>query len=113
MAVPIPKDFPIFKHYAPEKVALDSSFLGSCVLRNVCPVHSDLVFYLEQVMKSIEDGYRLPPPVDCPSVLYEIMKVCWSYDRTRRPRFREIFAQLEHFISSPHLLRTVADFDPR
>ncbi|XP_077777181.1 ephrin type-A receptor 1 isoform X1 [Podarcis muralis] len=67
----------------------------------------------QEVMKSIEDGYRLPPPVDCPSVLYEIMKVCWSYDRTRRPRFREIFAQLEHFMSSPHLLRTVADFDPR
>ncbi|XP_062985065.1 ephrin type-A receptor 1 [Elgaria multicarinata webbii] len=67
----------------------------------------------QEVMKSIEDGYRLPPPVDCPSILYELMKVCWSYDRTRRPRFREICAQLEHFISSPHLLRTVADFDPR
>ncbi|XP_053152118.1 ephrin type-A receptor 1 isoform X2 [Hemicordylus capensis] len=67
----------------------------------------------QEVMKSIEDGYRLPPPVDCPSVLYELMKGCWSYDRTRRPRFREIHAQLEHFLSSPHLLRTVADFDPR
>uniref|UniRef100_A0A8D0BS45 Ephrin type-A receptor 1 n=1 Tax=Salvator merianae TaxID=96440 RepID=A0A8D0BS45_SALMN len=67
----------------------------------------------QEVMKSIEDGYRLPPPVDCPSILYELMKVCWLYDRARRPRFREIHAQLEHFISSPHLLRTVADFDPR
>ncbi|XP_054858245.1 ephrin type-A receptor 1 isoform X4 [Eublepharis macularius] len=67
----------------------------------------------QEVMKSIEDGYRLPPPVDCPSILYELMKVCWSYDRARRPRFREIHAQLEHFIASPHLLRTVADFDPR
>ncbi|XP_013921468.1 PREDICTED: ephrin type-A receptor 1 isoform X1 [Thamnophis sirtalis] len=67
----------------------------------------------QEVMKSIEDGYRLPPPVDCPSILYELMKVCWSYDRTRRPRFREIQAQLDHFLSSPHLLRTVADFDPR
>ncbi|XP_048360444.1 ephrin type-A receptor 1 isoform X2 [Sphaerodactylus townsendi] len=67
----------------------------------------------QEVMKGIEDGYRLPPPVDCPSILYELMKVCWSYDRTRRPRFREIHAQLEHFTSSPHLLRTVADFDPR
>ncbi|XP_062827812.1 ephrin type-A receptor 1 [Anolis carolinensis] len=67
----------------------------------------------QEVMKSIEDGYRLPPPVDCPSVLYELMKACWSYDRARRPRFREIQAQLDHFISSPHLLRSVADFDPR
>uniref|UniRef100_A0A6J0VEA7 receptor protein-tyrosine kinase n=1 Tax=Pogona vitticeps TaxID=103695 RepID=A0A6J0VEA7_9SAUR len=67
----------------------------------------------QEVMKSIEDGYRLPPPVDCPSVLYDLMKVCWSYDRARRPRFREIHAQLEHFICNPPLLRTVADFDPR
>ncbi|XP_060092926.1 ephrin type-A receptor 1 [Heteronotia binoei] len=67
----------------------------------------------QEVMKSIEDGYRLPPPVDCPSIVYELMKLCWSYNRTRRPRFREIHAQLEHFTSSPHLLRAVADFDPR
>nr|XP_042710965.1 ephrin type-A receptor 1 isoform X2 [Chrysemys picta bellii] len=67
----------------------------------------------QEVMKSIEDGYRLPPPVDCPSILYELMKGCWSHDRMRRPRFQEIQGQLEHFISSPHLLRSVADFDPR
>lgn len=74
-----------------------------------------LEFYLSsvQVMKSLEDGYRLPPPVDCPSILYELMKNCWSHDRMRRPQFHEIQAQLQHFISSPHLLRSVADFDPR
>ncbi|XP_030309563.1 ephrin type-A receptor 1 isoform X3 [Calypte anna] len=67
----------------------------------------------QEVMKSLEDGYRLPPPVDCPSILYELMKSCWSHDRTRRPHFQEIRAQLQHFISSPQLLRPVADFDPR
>ncbi|KYO46506.1 ephrin type-A receptor 1 isoform X1 [Alligator mississippiensis] len=67
----------------------------------------------QEVMKSIEDGYRLPPPVDCPSILYELMKSCWLHDCLQRPRFQEIQAQLEHFISSPHLLRSVADFDPR
>uniref|UniRef100_A0A8D0L4Z8 Ephrin type-A receptor 1 n=1 Tax=Sphenodon punctatus TaxID=8508 RepID=A0A8D0L4Z8_SPHPU len=67
----------------------------------------------QEVMKSIEDGYRLPPPIDCPSLLYELMKACWSHDRTHRPRFREIQAQLEHFNSSPQLLRSIADFDPR
>uniref|UniRef100_A0A7M4FX06 Ephrin type-A receptor 1 n=1 Tax=Crocodylus porosus TaxID=8502 RepID=A0A7M4FX06_CROPO len=67
----------------------------------------------QEVMKSIEDGYCLPPPVDCPSILYELMKACWLHDCLQRPRFQEIQAQLEHFISSPHLLRTVADFDPR
>ncbi|XP_015727895.1 ephrin type-A receptor 1 isoform X2 [Coturnix japonica] len=67
----------------------------------------------QEVMKSLEDGYRLPPPVDCPSILYELMKSCWSHDRMRRPHFQEIRAQLQHFSSSPHLLRSVADFDPR
>uniref|UniRef100_A0A8C3XWT7 Ephrin type-A receptor 1 n=1 Tax=Catharus ustulatus TaxID=91951 RepID=A0A8C3XWT7_CATUS len=67
----------------------------------------------QEVMKSLEDGYRLPPPVDCPSILYELMKSCWSHDRMRRPHFQEIRAQLQHFISSPQLLRPVADFDPR
>lgn len=67
----------------------------------------------QEVMKSLEDGYRLPPPVDCPSILYELMKNCWSHDRMRRPHFQEIRAQLQHFSSSPHLLRCVADFDPR
>lgn len=66
-----------------------------------------------QVMKSLEDGCRLPPPVDCPSILYELMKSCWSQNRLRRPHFQEIRAQLQHFISSPQLLRPVADFDPR
>uniref|UniRef100_G1NN07 Ephrin type-A receptor 1 n=1 Tax=Meleagris gallopavo TaxID=9103 RepID=G1NN07_MELGA len=67
----------------------------------------------QEVMRSLEDGYRLPPPVDCPSILYELMKSCWSHDRMRRPHFQEIRAQLQHFSSSPHLLRSVADFDPR
>ncbi|XP_074964967.1 ephrin type-A receptor 1 isoform X2 [Phalacrocorax aristotelis] len=67
----------------------------------------------QEVMKSLEDGYRLPPPVDCPSILYELMKSCWSHDRMRRPHFQEIRAQLQHFVSSPQLLWPVADFDPR
>ncbi|XP_028933748.1 ephrin type-A receptor 1 isoform X1 [Ornithorhynchus anatinus] len=67
----------------------------------------------QEVMKSIEDGYRLPPPVDCPAPLYELMKSCWAHERARRPRFRQIQAQLEQLLASPHALRTVADFDPR
>lgn len=80
-----------------------------------CPLCSwpDFSVSSVQVMKSLEDGYRLPPPVDCPSILYELMKSCWSHDRMRRPHFQEIRAQLQHFISSPQLLRPVADFDPR
>ncbi|KAM6202176.1 ephrin type-A receptor 1 [Rhynchocyon petersi] len=67
----------------------------------------------QEVMKSIEDGYRLPPPVDCPAPLYELMKNCWAYDRNCRPPFHQIDAHLEQLLANPHLLRTVANFDPR
>nr|XP_010953626.2 ephrin type-A receptor 1 [Camelus bactrianus] len=67
----------------------------------------------QEVMKSIEDGYRLPPPVDCPASLYELMKNCWAYDRARRPPFHRLKAQLEHLQANPHSLRTIANFDPR
>ncbi|XP_003134614.1 ephrin type-A receptor 1 [Sus scrofa] len=67
----------------------------------------------QEVMKSIEDGYRLPPPVDCPAPLYELMKNCWAYERARRPPFHRLKAQLEHLHANPHSLRTIANFDPR
>ncbi|KAI4570763.1 hypothetical protein MJT46_006280 [Ovis ammon polii x Ovis aries] len=67
----------------------------------------------QEVMKSIEDGYRLPPPMDCPAPLYELMKNCWAYDRARRPPFHRLKAQLEHLQANPHSLRTIANFDPR
>ncbi|XP_024645299.2 ephrin type-A receptor 1 isoform X1 [Macaca nemestrina] len=67
----------------------------------------------QEVMKSIEDGYRLPPPVDCPAPLYELMKNCWAYDRARRPHFQKLQAHLEQVLANPHSLRTIANFDPR
>ncbi|XP_055979855.1 ephrin type-A receptor 1 [Sorex fumeus] len=67
----------------------------------------------QEVMKSIEDGYRLPPPVDCPAPLYELMKNCWAYDRTRRPQFHQLQEHLEQLLANPHPLRTIANFDPR
>ncbi|XP_023369955.1 ephrin type-A receptor 1 isoform X2 [Otolemur garnettii] len=67
----------------------------------------------QEVMKSIEDGYRLPPPVDCPAPLYELMKNCWAYDRARRLPFHKLQAHLEQLLANPHSLRTIANFDPR
>ncbi|XP_011796775.1 PREDICTED: ephrin type-A receptor 1 isoform X2 [Colobus angolensis palliatus] len=67
----------------------------------------------QEVMKSIEDGYRLPPPVDCPAPLYELMKNCWAYDRARRPHFQKLQAHLAQVLANPHSLRTIANFDPR
>uniref|UniRef100_H0VRN3 receptor protein-tyrosine kinase n=1 Tax=Cavia porcellus TaxID=10141 RepID=H0VRN3_CAVPO len=67
----------------------------------------------QEVMKSIEDGYRLPPPVDCPAPLYDLMKDCWAYERTRRPTFAQLQGQLEKLLADPYSLRTIANFDPR
>ncbi|XP_069506406.1 ephrin type-A receptor 1 isoform X2 [Ambystoma mexicanum] len=67
----------------------------------------------QEVMKSIEDGYRLPPPVDAPSILYDLMKRCWAHERSKRPKFREIQTELDHLVANPHCLRNIADFDPR
>ncbi|XP_054420392.1 ephrin type-A receptor 1 [Pteronotus mesoamericanus] len=67
----------------------------------------------QEVMKSIEDGYRLPPPVDCPAALYELMKNCWAYDCSRRPSFHQLKTRLEQLLDTPHSLRTMANFDPK
>uniref|UniRef100_K9INJ6 Ephrin type-A receptor 1 n=1 Tax=Desmodus rotundus TaxID=9430 RepID=K9INJ6_DESRO len=67
----------------------------------------------QEVMKSIEDGYRLPPPVDCPAALYELMKNCWAYDCGRRPSFHQLKTHLEQLLDTPHTLRTMANFDPK
>ncbi|XP_016050937.1 PREDICTED: ephrin type-A receptor 1 [Miniopterus natalensis] len=67
----------------------------------------------QEVMKSIEDGYRLPPPVDCPAALYELMKGCWAYHCGHRPRFHQLKTQLEQLLNTPHTLRTMANFDPK
>ncbi|XP_066219026.1 ephrin type-A receptor 1 [Saccopteryx leptura] len=67
----------------------------------------------QEVMKSIEDGYRLPPPMDCPAVLYELMKSCWAYNSDRRPHFLQLKTQLEQLLETPHALRTLANFDPK
>ncbi|XP_045433713.1 ephrin type-A receptor 1 isoform X3 [Pipistrellus kuhlii] len=67
----------------------------------------------QEVMKSIEDGYRLPPPVDCPAALYELMKNCWAYNPDHRPHFHQLKTQLERLLSTPHTLRTMANFDPK
>ncbi|CAK6434454.1 unnamed protein product [Pipistrellus nathusii] len=67
----------------------------------------------QEVMKSIEDGYRLPPPVDCPAALYELMKNCWAYNSDHRPHFHQLKTQLERLLSTPHTLRTMANFDPK
>jgi Eph receptor A2 len=66
-----------------------------------------------QVMKAINDGFRLPTPMDCPSAIYQLMMQCWQQERSRRPKFADIVSILDKLIRAPDSLKTLADFDPR
>ncbi|TNM88773.1 hypothetical protein fugu_005027 [Takifugu bimaculatus] len=66
-----------------------------------------------EVMKAINEAFRLPAPMDCPSAIYQLMLQCWQHDRSKRPRFLDIVNFLDKLLRSPESLKTIADFDPR
>ncbi|KAM6977227.1 ephrin type-A receptor 2 [Aplochiton taeniatus] len=66
-----------------------------------------------EVMKAINEAFRLPAPMDCPSAVYQLMLQCWLQDRSKRPRFPDIVSLLDKLLRSPDSLKTIADFDPR
>ncbi|XP_056260035.1 ephrin type-A receptor 2a [Seriola aureovittata] len=66
-----------------------------------------------EVMKAINEAFRLPAPMDCPSAIYQLMLQCWQQDRSKRPRFSDIVNILDKLLRSPESLKTIADFDPR
>ncbi|OXB65284.1 hypothetical protein ASZ78_001591 [Callipepla squamata] len=62
----------------------------------------------KEVINAIEQDYRLPPPMDCPAALHQLMLDCWQKDRNTRPRFAEIVNTLDKMIRNPASLKTVA-----
>ncbi|XP_070758721.1 ephrin type-A receptor 2a [Enoplosus armatus] len=66
-----------------------------------------------EVMKAINEAFRLPAPMDCPSAIYQLMLQCWQHDRSKRPRFSDIVNILDKLLRNPESLKTIADFDPR
>ncbi|XP_048033890.1 ephrin type-A receptor 2 [Megalobrama amblycephala] len=66
-----------------------------------------------EVMKAINEAFRLPAPMDCPSAVYQLMLQCWLQDRSKRPRFGDIVSLLDKLLKSPDSLKAIADFDPR
>ncbi|NWU38529.1 EPHA2 protein, partial [Hylia prasina] len=66
-----------------------------------------------EVMKAINEGFRLPAPLDCPSAIYQLMMQCWQQERGRRPKFTDIVSILDKLIRAPESLKALADFDPR
>lgn len=61
-----------------------------------------------QVINAIEQDYRLPPPMDCPTALHQLMLDCWQKDRNARPKFPDIVNTLDKMMRNPTSLKAVA-----
>uniref|UniRef100_A0A7M4EH21 receptor protein-tyrosine kinase n=1 Tax=Crocodylus porosus TaxID=8502 RepID=A0A7M4EH21_CROPO len=67
----------------------------------------------QDVIKAVEEGYRLPSPMDCPAALYQLMLDCWQKDRNSRPKFDEIVSMLDKLIRNPSSLKTLVNASNR
>ncbi|XP_009878179.1 PREDICTED: ephrin type-A receptor 10 [Charadrius vociferus] len=54
----------------------------------------------QDVMKAVEDGFRLPAPVNCQPPLHQLMLDCWQKDRSQRPKFSHIHNILSKMVQS-------------
>ncbi|XP_078532370.1 ephrin type-A receptor 5 isoform X2 [Lissotriton helveticus] len=67
----------------------------------------------QDVIKAVEEGYRLPSPMDCPAALYQLMLDCWQKDRNCRPKFEEIVSLLDKLIRNPSSLKILVNASNR
>ncbi|XP_052004105.1 ephrin type-A receptor 3-like isoform X3 [Xyrauchen texanus] len=67
----------------------------------------------QDVIKAVDEGYRLPPPMECPATLYQLMLDCWQKDRNNRPKFEHIVSILDKLIRNPSSLKITASTAPR
>ncbi|KAL6462646.1 hypothetical protein MHYP_G00290680 [Metynnis hypsauchen] len=63
----------------------------------------------QDVIKAIDEGYRLPAPMDCPIVLHQLMLDCWEKSRSERPKFGQIVNSLDQLIRNPSALKQLAN----
>ncbi|KAK3560743.1 hypothetical protein QTP86_016553 [Hemibagrus guttatus] len=59
----------------------------------------------QDVIKAIEEGYRLPAPMECPVALHQLMLECWQRERSERPKFSQIVNMLDKLIRNPNTLK--------
>nr|XP_015204363.1 PREDICTED: ephrin type-A receptor 10 isoform X2 [Lepisosteus oculatus] len=60
----------------------------------------------QDVIKAIEDGFRLPAPINCPTPLHQLMLDCWQKDRNERPKFTQIHSILNKTVRNPDSVKT-------
>lgn len=58
-----------------------------------------------QVVKAIDDGFRLPAPVNCQPALHQLMLDCWQKDCTERPKFSYIHGILGKMLQNAEPLK--------
>ncbi|XP_061647487.1 ephrin type-A receptor 6 isoform X1 [Phyllopteryx taeniolatus] len=58
----------------------------------------------QDVILSIEEGYRLPAPMGCPVALHQLMLHCWQTERSHRPRFADVVSFFDKLIRNPSSL---------
>uniref|UniRef100_A0A8C1PEF4 receptor protein-tyrosine kinase n=1 Tax=Cyprinus carpio TaxID=7962 RepID=A0A8C1PEF4_CYPCA len=63
----------------------------------------------QDVIKAIDEGYRLPAPMDCPVVLHQLMLDCWEKSRSERPKFGQIVNTLDKLIRNPNSLKELVN----
>nr|XP_032652165.1 ephrin type-A receptor 10 isoform X3 [Chelonoidis abingdonii] len=59
----------------------------------------------QDVIKAIEDGFRLPPPMNCQPPLHQLMLDCWQKERNERPKFSHIHNILSKMLQNPEPLK--------
>ncbi|MBN3297685.1 EPHA7 protein, partial [Amia calva] len=60
----------------------------------------------QDVIKAIEDGFRLPAPMNCPTPLHQLMLDCWQKDHNDRPKFAQIHSILNKTVRNPDSVKT-------
>ncbi|XP_041066678.1 ephrin type-B receptor 3-like isoform X6 [Carcharodon carcharias] len=66
----------------------------------------------QDVINAVEQDYRLPPPMDCPTALHQLMLDCWVKDRNNRPKFAQIVNTLDKLIRNAASLKVVSIANP-
>lgn len=54
----------------------------------------------KQTLAKLEQGYRIPKPINCPPELYNIMLECWNAKPETRPTFETLQWRLEDFFEN-------------